>query len=56
MLSAAVKLFVERSNLKTLLTLKVKQSLICLVGTGRPIIHNRTAVNFVLENVNTKQW
>jgi hypothetical protein len=38
MLFAAVTHLVEGLNLETLLTLKVENSLICLVGTRRPTV------------------
>jgi hypothetical protein len=52
MLFAAVKPFAEGLSLKTLLTIPN-----LLSGyTETSSIHTRTAVNFVLENVNRKQW
>jgi hypothetical protein len=38
MLSAAMKHLVEGLSLEVLLTLKVENSLICLVGTRRPTV------------------
>jgi hypothetical protein len=55
MLFTAVAHIDEGLSFETLLTLKVEESLIILVGTRRQnSIHNRTTADFVPENVNKK--
>jgi hypothetical protein len=51
---AAMTHLVEGLCLNALLTLKVENALICLVGTRITSVHDGMTINFALENVNNK--